>query len=474
MNNLQSSAFVAKTTQLLSSVAHLRLMFVMLLTLTVSANAWGAEVTFNPSTDKGSVTANGTTSTGDKVTKSGFTITSSNGVMGNGSNYRVYQNGTLSITSTVGNITAISFTFSSSSYTGGFESSYTGLSTTSWSASATSQARITKIAITYTPTSTTKHTVTLEAGSGSVINTKLTEASAGEGVELPTPTLNGCDEWTFAGWKTTSAVTTETSTKPTLIAAGTYKPTEDITLYAVYQRTEKTEGGGSTTHAFGWENADDESKWTISNFSAKGVYSSYKSAGSYAASTNSKTTGYIQYTEKLSPTDISCKYTKATSNTNSSSKFIIQTSTDGSSWTDAATGATMNNVTPGTFKTLSWTGSLSDVYVRIYYTGTNAVRVLDEVSITATGGGGSTTYYHSNPDCITQTVLSLRPQPAYRHSVKNLLFCKFHHINMSKITLLVYAFACKQLTNIVSNGQPNDPCPHLPFGGVYCCFVCLI
>ena len=30
---------------------------------------------------------------------------------------------------------------------------------------------------------------------------------------------------------------------------------------------------------------------------------------------------------------------------------------------------------------------------------------------------------------------------------------------MSKITLLVYAFACKQLTNFASNGQPNDPRP---------------
>ena len=48
--------------------------------------------------------------------------------------------------------------------------------------------------------------------------------------------------------------------------------------------------------------------------------------------------------------------------------------------------------------------------------------------------------------CTTETVLSLRPQPAYRQLVKNLLFCKFHHINMSKITLLVCAFACKQLT----------------------------
>ena len=46
MNNLQSSAFVAKTTQLLSSVARLRLLLVMFLTLTVSTNVWGAEITY--------------------------------------------------------------------------------------------------------------------------------------------------------------------------------------------------------------------------------------------------------------------------------------------------------------------------------------------------------------------------------------------------------------------------------------------
>ncbi len=40
MTNLQSSAFVAKTTQLLSTVARLRLLLVMLLTLTVSAEVW--------------------------------------------------------------------------------------------------------------------------------------------------------------------------------------------------------------------------------------------------------------------------------------------------------------------------------------------------------------------------------------------------------------------------------------------------
>ena len=354
-------------------------------------SVWGATAEFLPSNFSGQ----GTSGTGSAIsaTVNGVTFACDKGY--GTTQFRCYGKSTITISSS-NTITAISFTFSGS-YTGGLETSYTNLNTNSWEHTLSSQARITACVVTYKEASADPHTVTLNAGPGTCA-ASVTEASAGAGVTLPTPTLNGCGEWTFAGWKTTSAVTTETTTKPTLIPAGTYKPTTNITLSAVYQRTEGGGGGGSTTHAFGWENADDESKWTISNFSAKGVYSSYKSAGSYAASTNSKTTGYIQYTEKLSPTDISCKYTKATSNTNSTSKFIIQTSTDGSSWTDAATGATMNNVTQGTFKTLSWTGSLSDVYVRIYYTGTNAVRVLDEVSITATGGG-STTYYHSTPDC---------------------------------------------------------------------------
>ena len=91
-----------------------------------------------------------------------------------------------------------------------------------------------------------KYTVTLVPGSGSVTSTTITESSAGKGVELPTPTLD-CGEWKFAGWKTTSAVTTETTTEPTLIPAGNYKPTANITLYAVYSKTETIQGGGTTS-----------------------------------------------------------------------------------------------------------------------------------------------------------------------------------------------------------------------------------
>ena len=123
---------------------------------------WATEVTFNATTDKGSVTANGTTANGDHVTKDGVTVTSSNGPMGNGSNYRVYQNGTLTVTSTAGNITKIEMTFTASgtsnygpskisatgySYSGSVGTwQGTAASTVTFSASA--QARITNIVVT--------------------------------------------------------------------------------------------------------------------------------------------------------------------------------------------------------------------------------------------------------------------------------------------------------------------------------------
>lgn len=74
-------------------------------------------------------------------------------------------------------------------------------------------------------------------------NTSLTEASAGAGVTLPTRSaLNG---YAFAGWSDTN-VTLETTTAPTIIAAGIYYPTENITLYPVYTKS----GGGTTPSAF--------------------------------------------------------------------------------------------------------------------------------------------------------------------------------------------------------------------------------
>ena len=145
---------------------------------------------------------------------------------------------------------------------------------------------------------------------------------------------------------------------------------------------------GETTISYGWEDALDANVWELNNLSSGKSYSTYKKSGSYAASTGRTTSAYIKTKEKIaSPKTATCYYTKASSNTNSSSKFIIQVSTDGSAWTNVATGNTMNNVTQGTFYELTAElSSYSDVYIRFYYTGTNAARVIDDVSITSSGG----------------------------------------------------------------------------------------
>ena len=80
-----------------------------------------------------------------------------------------------------------------------------------------------------------KYTVTLGDNSST-----LTEESAGAGVTLPSRSAIG--DYTFAGWSD-SNVTEETTTAPTIIPAGEYAPTSNVTLYPVYTRTE---GGGES------------------------------------------------------------------------------------------------------------------------------------------------------------------------------------------------------------------------------------
>ena len=72
------------------------------------------------------------------------------------------------------------------------------------------------------------YTVTFSDG-GSV-----TETSYGAGVTLPT--RNAIADYTFVGWSE-SDVTTETASAPSIIAAGAYHPTADITLHPIYKRT---------------------------------------------------------------------------------------------------------------------------------------------------------------------------------------------------------------------------------------------
>jgi len=71
-----------------------------------------------------------------------------------------------------------------------------------------------------------KYTVTLGDD-----NSTLTEEYGGEGVTLPS--RSDVAHYTFMGWSVTN-MTTGTTTAPTIIEAGTYLPTENVTLYPVY------------------------------------------------------------------------------------------------------------------------------------------------------------------------------------------------------------------------------------------------
>lgn len=77
-------------------------------------------------------------------------------------------------------------------------------------------------------------------------NSTLTQSSAGESVTLPP--RNGCDGYEFVGWTKSwyAPQTSWTTTAPTIIPAGSYTPTGDENLYPVYTKTE----GGGTSYQF--------------------------------------------------------------------------------------------------------------------------------------------------------------------------------------------------------------------------------
>ena len=90
-----------------------------------------------------------------------------------------------------------------------------------------------------------KCTVTLDPGTGTVdvmptpavgATVQLTETAVYGGVTLPSAYSACTDLWTFEGWAS-AKLTEPTSTRPTIINAGTYYPTNiSETLYAVYRR----------------------------------------------------------------------------------------------------------------------------------------------------------------------------------------------------------------------------------------------
>lgn len=123
--------------------------------------------------------------------------------------------------------------------------------------------------------------------------------------------------------------------------------------------------------------------WVFKNFASTVSKSEVPAHGGlYIGTTNGQQTGSLQTKDKIaSPNTIKFYITRATTSTTSSS-WKVQVSSDKNSWTDVATAsATSMKIGEWTEVTQSLT-NYNDVYVRIYYTGTSAVRCIDDVTLT--------------------------------------------------------------------------------------------
>ncbi len=91
------------------------------------------------------------------------------------------------------------------------------------------------------------YTVTYNAGSGTCATSSFTQTAGVRSTTLPTATPPAtCTGWSFAGWCTSSAGSADdNTTSPGSILTGSYTPTGNVTLYAVY--TKAGEGGGGAT-----------------------------------------------------------------------------------------------------------------------------------------------------------------------------------------------------------------------------------
>ena len=297
--------------------------------------------------------------------------------------------GTITPTTT----TLTDYTISSPASVTGNKEGYIKITASSTAANGKG-AGIQEVTINYTAGSCTAaepHTVSFSTGDGNPAVSPITETSGGAGITLPAGPTPDCsaDGWSFAGWAA-AAVGDETTTAPTLLS-GTYHPTENCTLFAVYKRTEA--GGGSTTKSM-------TSFEAISGNVENDVNVSYAAAQGTASTAPAINNGEIRIYQNGGLLTITA---------NNGSK--LNSITIGSSMTTKVTyavdggSASGNNdiAKNGTFTV----DELDATEVVFTCTGTDKNSRLYLNNLSVTYGGGGTTYYLSAPSCCEKHSITI-------------------------------------------------------------------
>lgn len=126
--------------------------------------------------------------------------------------------------------------------------------------------------------------------------------------------------------------------------------------------------------------------WTFENVgntnTAITAYGGSKYGANINDNGNAVTTASIKTKETVALPDVlTCYVSKTTTNTTSST-WYVQVSNNGETWTDVTTSSA-TDMGKGEWKTITANlSSYDNVFVRIYYNGTNAIRTIDDITIT--------------------------------------------------------------------------------------------
>ena len=395
---------------------HFKLFFALFAMLALGvSNAWAETASFSYTHLKGQgASGSGADFTGATIDN----IFMSGKGNGNNSYTQIYANGYLTFTPTNATITKIVLTASTASYAKTWSASsgsvsvsdkvitWTGTSDTEvkLTNTASAQARIVSMEVTYTPsaggdeppTPTTQHTVKWYTAIGTSTDVTLNEGAA---ITKPAtdPTMSGYE---FMGWTDQCSVAADGTGFTALTDFGTAD--SDKEFYAVFAVAETTGGGsGTTTETL---NGSDV---TYSGKSGYVAFTATTASGTWSGKGNYNTGGYIQINKNSnnyhigSPTFAgNVKSVKITTTNNSASNrtFYICSSNTTAQPTSGDLGSYKTTATNQSF-TIDLTADAKQFY--IYSSGAVYIGQIDVTF----EGGGSTTYNNYTTTCSGATVV---------------------------------------------------------------------
>ena len=282
--------------------------------------------------------------------------------------------------------------------------------------SASGAMYLDEVKITWESSSTetpTCATPTFSPAAGAVAaGTNVTIRCATEGATIYY-TTDGTDPTTGSTPGTSVTVNSEMTIKAIAVKSGMDNSAVASAAYTVFQPV--------SGYTIDFESPFDAyADWTFKN-AEQGTDAITAHGGTYYATTGGNASAVFQTKERVAkPTTFTCYVSKLSTNTTSST-WYVEVSSDGDSWTEVASqSATVMD--KGSWKEITANlGLYSNVYVRLRYQGSTAVRAVDDISIVE--GGKMTANVTISPTQInigeTATVSTDENAPAVTLSTSN-------------------------------------------------------